>query len=326
MPPWSGVFGVSKRWPSERGLKVDLSSGITLVWLACSAEETSMGTDPPTGKERFDPMEVALGEWGRRASLRDGTSVLLRQIRPEDRDRLAEGLRRLSPASRYLRFHTDLEEFTDRQLDYLSQVDHVDHEAIIALDLDRPEVPGIGVARYIRDPHERHVAEAAVTVADEYQGQGAGTMLLGVLAVRARRHGVKVFRNYVLDRNQAMLNLFDELGATRELGSGGLWRVDLSLPERESDLPDSPAGKAFIAAAKQGARLASLFPPVWCQLPFGVIGRRSTDVGIEAELAALRGDLDRWLAEREQRELGWPVEGDQPQADSDGNDTDEDRG
>jgi RimJ/RimL family protein N-acetyltransferase len=297
----------------------------TLVWMVCSVRETPMARDPRPGLDQVDPVEVAPGEWGRRATLHDGTSVLLRQIRPEDRDRLAQGLRRLSPASRYLRFHTDIEALTDRQLDYLSQVDHIDHEAIIALDLDRPEVPGIGVARYIRDARERHVAEGAVTVADEYQGQGAGTMLMGVLAARARRHGVEVFRNYVLDRNQAMLDLFDELGATRELESSGLWRVDLSLPERESDLPDSPAGKAFIAAAKQGARLASLFPPVWCQLPFGVIGRWSTATGIGAELATLRGDLDQWLADREQRDLGWPVEADEQPAGHERHNTDDDR-
>jgi RimJ/RimL family protein N-acetyltransferase len=297
----------------------------TLVWMVCSVRETPMARDPRPELDQVDPLEVAPGEWGRRATLRDGTSVLLRQIRPEDRDRLAQGLRRLSPASRYLRFHTDIEALTDRQLDYLSQVDHIDHEAIIALDLDRPEVPGIGVARYIRDARERHVAEGAVTVADEYQGQGAGTMLMGVLAARARRHGVEVFRNYVLDRNQAMLDLFDELGATRELESSGLWRVDLSLPERESDLPDSPAGKAFIAAAKQGAQLASLFPPVWCQLPFGVISRSSTATGIEAELATLRGDLDPWLADREQRDLGWPVEADEHPAGHDRHNSDQPR-
>jgi len=283
-----------------------------------------MDKEPPPEVDRLDPLEVAPGEWGRRASLRDGTSVLLRQIRPEDRDRLAQGLRRLSPEARYLRFHTDIEELTDRQLGYLTRVDHVEHEAILALDLDRPEVPGVGVARYIRDARERHVAEAAVTVADEYQGQGAGTMLMGVLSTQARKHGVEVFRNYVLARNQVMLGLFDELGATRELESSGLWRVDLSLPRRESDLPDSPAGRAFMVAAKQGARLASLFPPVWCQLPFGVIGRRSTAAGIEAELSALRGDLDRWLADREQRDLGWPVEGGEQQAGNDGNNSDDD--
>ena len=283
-----------------------------------------MGKEPPSDVDRLDPLEVAPDEWGRRATLRDGTSVLLRQIRPEDRDRLARGLRRLSPETRYLRFHTDLEQLTDRQLDYLTRVDHVDHEAIIALDLDRPEVPGIGVARYIRDARERHVAEAAVTVADEYQGQGAGTMLMGVLSTRARKHGVEVFRNYVLAQNQTMLDLFDELGATRELESGGLWRVDLALPGRESDLPDSPAGRAFMAAAKQDLRLTKLFPPVWCQIPFGVLSGRSTAAGTDAELSALHEDLDQWLADREQRNLGWPVEGDEQQDGNDGNNSHDD--
>ena len=273
-----------------------------------------MGKEPPSDVDRLDPLEVAPDEWGRRATLRDGTSVLLRQIRPADRDRLAQGLRRLSPETRYLRFHTDLEQLTDRQLDYLTRVDHVDHEAIIALDLDRPEVPGIGVARYIRDARERHVAEAAVTVADEYQGQGAGTMLMGALSAQARKHGVEVFRNYVLARNQTMLDLFDELGATRELESGGLWRVDLSLPRRESDLPDSPAGRAFMAAAKRDLRLSNLFPPVWCQIPFGVLGGRSTAAGTDADLSALREDLDQWLADRERRNMGWPVENDEQQS------------
>ena len=253
-----------------------------------------------------DSTRALPGEWYRRTRLRDGTKVLLRPIRPTDRDRLAEGLRRLSPASRYLRFHTDIEEFTEEQLDYLTEVDHRDHEAIVAVDLDRPEVPGIGVARYIRDPIEREAAEAAVTVADEYQGQGAGTLLLGALSARARENGVRVFRNYVLASNQAMLDVFDQLGGVRSRETDGLWRVDLPLPERDDDLPDSAAGKAFMAAARDGFRLSSVFPPVW-----SLRRRRADDggpaEGIEAELASLRGDLDEWLSDREGRGVAWPV-------------------
>ncbi len=266
-----------------------------------------MGAGAEDGADQLGPFEVADGQWSRRVELRDGTPVLLRQIRPEDRVRLAEGLDRLSAPSRYLRFHTDLEELTDRQLDYLTRVDHVDHEAIVALDLDNTEVPGIGVARYIRDPHQRHVAEAAVTVADEYHGRGAGTLLLGVLATHARRHGVEVFRNYVLSTNTAMLEVFDNLGAERELETTGLWRVDLPLPEDEDDLPDSPAGRAFLTAARDGFRLSSLFPPIWCHLPFRVFSRGDDGDDIEDELASLRDELGPWLAERERRDPHWPA-------------------
>jgi RimJ/RimL family protein N-acetyltransferase len=267
-----------------------------------------MSQRPVTGGEQPDPLALAPGEWGRRTRLRDGTRVLLRQIRPADRDRLAEGLRRLSPASRLLRFHVDRDELTDGELDYLSQVDHLDHEAIVALDLDHPEMPGLGLARYIRDPYERHVAEAAVTVADDYQRRGVGTLLLGALAALARTHGVQVFRSYVLEQNQPMLRLLDQLGAFRELEAVGLWRVDLALPERDADLRDSPAGKAFLAAAKDGFRLAHLLHPVWCHIPSRATGGGSAATSIEDELAPLRDELDQWLAHREQRSAGWPAE------------------
>jgi GNAT superfamily N-acetyltransferase len=214
------------------------------------------------GAALADPYHVVGGGWSREVKLRDGTRVLLRQIRAEDRPLLVEGLERLSPASRYLRFHRVVEELTEKELDELTVIDHVDHEAIVALDRSRPDHPGFGVARYLREPYEPEVAEAAVTVLDEYHGQGAGTLLLGALASRALENGVRVFRNYVLDGNDAMLEVFDHLGATRELDAG-MWRVDLPLPEHEDDLPDSPAGRAFLAAARGRRRLSSLFPPIW---------------------------------------------------------------
>jgi RimJ/RimL family protein N-acetyltransferase len=251
-----------------------------------------------------DPFHVEDGAWHRELKLRDGSQVLLRQIRPDDRERLAEGLRRLSPASRYLRFHRVIDHLTDEQLDELTIVDHVDHEAIIALDRDRPDRPGVGVARYIREPYEPEVAEAAITVADEYQGQGAGTLLLGALAARARDNDVRVFRNYVMEGNHAMLEVFDHLGASRELEASGLWRVDLPLPEDERDLPDSAPGRAFLAAARGQRRLTSLFPPIWGRSrrrhhedPDRATGEEEDEETPEE----LRADLEDWLADRDHR-------------------------
>jgi RimJ/RimL family protein N-acetyltransferase len=268
--------------------------------------DPTMTTHTASDELRLDPATVVPGGWSRRTKLRDGTSVLLRQIRPEDARQLAAGLRELSPESRYLRFHQDLVELTAEQLTYLTDVDHVDHEAIVAIDLDRPGHPGIGVARFIRDPYERQVAEAAVTVADGYRGQGAATLLLGALSGRGRSEGIEVFRNYVLARNTAMLDVFEHLGATRELEADGLWRVDLPLPERASDLPDSAAGRAFLAAAKDRFRLLSLVRPVWRLLPFGVSSHdpllaRGDDEGDNADL-----ELASWLADRDHRSNEWP--------------------
>lgn len=266
-----------------------------------------------------DPTTPRPGEWVRRTELRDGTPVLLRQIRPEDRNRLAEGMRQLSPASRYLRFHEVLERLTEEQLDYLTDVDHNDHEAIVAIDTSKPEIPGIGVARYIRERREPTVAEAAVTVADDYQATGAGTLLLGALAARARDNDVEVFRNYVLAGNTQMLEVFDHLGADRQLETDGLWRVDLAVPEEEARLPDSPAGRAFVEIARGQRRLASLLPPIWSRFkrahcdaaPSSAPVDGANDVGSgpdtdpdadpDAEYENLRRELDDWLRDRDDR-------------------------
>ena len=264
---------------------------------------TRLATDP----DHLDAATVAPGGWQRRATLRDGTAVLLRQIRPQDRDRLAAGLRELSSASRFLRFHEDLTEFTPEQLTYLTEVDHIDHEAIVAIDLDRPEHPGIGVARFIRDPFERALAEAAVTVADRYHGQGAATLLLGALAARAREEDIQVFRHYVLARNEAMLEVLRHLGATCELEANGLWRVDLGLPKRASDLPDSPAGRAFVAGAKDHIRLSRLLRPALHLLAFAPEAFRPHHLEAWNEPEVRDDELARWLADREHRAAHWPA-------------------
>jgi RimJ/RimL family protein N-acetyltransferase len=298
------------------------------------------GADEPDGPEAGDERTAAAAadpdparplpdEWSRKVKLRDGSRVLLRQIRPQDRQRLVEGLRRLSPASRYLRFHSAVDHLSESQLDYLSKVDHVDHEAIVAIDLDRPDRPGVGVARYIRDVVEHDVAEAAITVADEYHGMGAGTILLGALAARARDNGVRVFRSYVLDGNPGMLEVFDHLGARRELETSGLWRVDLDVPEDEADVPRSPAGKAFMDAAREQRHLVSLVPPIWSRRKRRHGGHDADDAeaarddadgadadgadrdradgdrdendAAEREFRELASDLDDWLDAREDR-------------------------
>ncbi|MFU8839339.1 MAG: GNAT family N-acetyltransferase [Nitriliruptoraceae bacterium] len=258
--------------------------------------------------------EVQPGEWSLRTSLRDGREILLRSIRPADRERLVEGLKQLSPASRYLRFHAAIDRLSDSQLDYLTQVDHVDHEAIVALDLSDLTVPGVGVARYIREPYEPTVAEAAITVADAYHGQGAGTILLGALAQRARSNGIEVFRNYVLDGNHAMLEVFDHLGADRELEADGLWRVDLRVPEGDDDVPSSPAGRAFLEMARSDRVLASIMPPLWSRWRRRRRGQadeashpapeqpdKDLDELIDEELADSQRELDEWLRSRDDR-------------------------
>jgi hypothetical protein len=73
----------------------------------------------------------------------DGLTI--RPIAATDRDALAESFERLSPESRYLRFFSAISQLSSAQLDYLTDVDHHDHEALVAVDDATGDI--VGVAR-----------------------------------------------------------------------------------------------------------------------------------------------------------------------------------
>ena len=94
--------------------------------------------------------------------------MLVRAIAPEDRDELAAGFERLSPESRYRRFFGAMPRLSSRDLDRLTQVDHHDHEALVAVE--EASGRGVAVARFVRTQPDE--AEPAVVVADDWQRRG----------------------------------------------------------------------------------------------------------------------------------------------------------
>lgn len=226
------------------------------------------------------PEPLLPGGAGVEVRLRDGGRILIRAIRPDDRDELAEGMSKLSARSRFMRFHSHVDRLSEQQLDYLVDVDHDEHDALVALDGDDPDQPGVGVARYIRlrkDDPSGAIAEAAVTVADSHQGRGIGTQLLTQLERVAYARGVRTFRNYVLAENRAMLEVFRALDGEMTQESGSVWRIDVPVnaPSSEDDI--TPAG-SWLASS---GRLATADPPpawsfplLWLARQLGLLERR----------------------------------------------------
>jgi RimJ/RimL family protein N-acetyltransferase len=165
--------------------------------------------------------------WAER--LRDGEEILIRPIRPDDRDELAAGVRRLSPESRYRRFFTPTNELSASELSYLTEVDHHDHEALVAIEPASEH--GIGVARFVRSAGDPEVAEVAVAVADSWHNRGVATALLDRLTQRAREEGVKRFSAEILADNRPMLELIEDLGdvTLRHLDQGSV-AIEVQLP------------------------------------------------------------------------------------------------
>jgi GNAT superfamily N-acetyltransferase len=149
------------------------------------------------------------------------------------------GFDRLSPESRYRRFLAPVAELSESMVRYLNEIDHHNHEAMIALDERTGE--GIGVARYVRDPDHPDVAEVAVTVIDDWQGRGLGTLRLEVTSARARQEGIT-------RTNKEMMDIPQELDPVRivdrEVGT-----VEIEVPIPSDGL--APALRRLIRLAAQ---------------------------------------------------------------------------
>ncbi len=140
-------------------------------------------------------------------ALRDGSTVRVRPVRPDDRASIAGFLEDLSIESRYLRFFSasvNLEAESQRFVD----VDYRDRYAIVATH--GPEARVVGHAMYARTAPER--AEVAFTVADAMQGLGMGTLMVGHLAEHAADSGIHTFEAQVMPSNHLMIEVFREAG------------------------------------------------------------------------------------------------------------------
>ena len=147
---------------------------------------------------------------GERVRVRDGSEIIIRAVTAEDKALLLAGWERLGEASRYRRFMAAKRNLSVAELAYFTEVDHVCHEAIGAID---PATgAGAGIARWIRPEPGSDTAEVAIVIADEWQGRGVGAALLSALAERARTAGITEFTASQLSDNRAMLTLFEHIG------------------------------------------------------------------------------------------------------------------
>ena len=174
--------------------------------------------------------------------------MTVRQLRAEDAPALAAFVERLSALSRYRRFHSALPRLTEQMISYLTDIDHQDHEALVAVP---PGVGGtiVGGARFIRDPAHPDAAEVAVVVADSWQRRGMGTLLLRRLARRAGEVGIHSVTGDILAENHPTMKLARRLGARSMDNHGSTVTTRMDIADWAVD--DRDAGsplRALIAA------------------------------------------------------------------------------
>src|SRR5256884_8407722 len=218
---------------------------------------------PPQGGSR-NPLALAMGRfnvtalqhYATDALLRDGGSIHIRALRPDDKQRLLELFERLSSRSVYFRFFQTKQRLTDEELRYFTELDFTRDVALVATLQEGQEEHIIGVGRYFRinqDGQPTTHAEVAFTVADAHQGRGVGTLLLEHLAAIARMQGIGTFEAYVLGENNRMLQVFDASGFTvqRSLDSGVF---HISFPTAETPQVRAASAERERVAAAQSLR------------------------------------------------------------------------
>ena len=192
-------------------------------------------------------------------TLRDGSTVTIRPIEPDDGPRIREIWDAMSAESRRRRFLSPANEVSDEEIQYLVDVDHKRHEALLALD---EAGRAVGVARFVRTPGDRTSAEVAVVVVDDWHRRGLGTLLLDLLTERARELEIERYTAIVSKDNEVVLRALQQAGAEHK-GITEEGEVEFSIPLPEEGIAGGPAATLRAAAeapfeflAAVGRRLA----------------------------------------------------------------------
>ena len=152
--------------------------------------------------------------------LRDGRSVVIRALKPEDRSAMLSAVGRVSAQSLYRRFFGPKRGFSETEVDFFVNVDFVKHVALVASVEESGKETVIGAGRYIVT--EPGSAEVAFAVVDEYQGKGIGTALLRHLELIARERRLERLVAEVLPENAPMLAMFDKCGFVAKRSRGAV--------------------------------------------------------------------------------------------------------
>jgi RimJ/RimL family protein N-acetyltransferase len=144
--------------------------------------------------------------------LRNGATLQIRALRPNDRAEMLAAVGRLSKEALYRRFFAPKRGFSEREIDFFLNVDFIGHVALAAELSEGGRSVIVGGARYIVS--RPGCAEVAFAIDDAHQRLGIATQLIRHLIEIARAAGLKEFVAEVLAENLPMLKVFTRCGLT----------------------------------------------------------------------------------------------------------------
>ena len=183
--------------------------------------------------------------------LKDGTELMLRPVLPGDSERSDHPSVEFSSETLYRRFMSARAP-SPVLMDYLFQVDYVDHFVWVLVDgVDGPVVADV---RFVRDVNDASVAEIAFIVADDYQGRGIGGLLMDALTIAAQSGGVRRFTARLLADNLRMRAILDRFGAEWLHDEPGVVTTEFDVPSLNELSIDSTTAAEILAVTRQVVR------------------------------------------------------------------------
>jgi acetyl coenzyme A synthetase (ADP forming)-like protein len=245
-------------------------------------------------------------------ALRDGTTLHVRPVRPDDELRLRDFLERLSPEDRVMRFFSAGTNVAAAARD-AADVDYEDRYGIVAVGGDGETVLAHGC--FVRTSGRE--AEVAFAVDGSLRGEGVATAMLAHLADAAREAGIDRITAVVLPQNRAMLDVFRESGLHPEV------RVDhgdvqVSMPvvmDAEAweryDRRDAEAARAAVSHVLRPSSVAVVGASDRPGSVGGAVLRNLIDAGFTGRIHPVNrrgGTIAGLPAARTPQEIGEPIE------------------
>ena len=207
---------------SIRGLPTDLPLFVHL------AAALHMPTITRSERRWAQRMMVKSADYPGVEHLRDGGTIQIRALRPDDQEGMLAAIARTSPQSLQRRFFVSKRGFSEKEVSFFMGIDFSNHVALVAqIDEDGQAVIAGGGRYIVVQPGQ---AELAFVVVDAYQRKGIGTALMRHLLAIARETGLKELTAEVLAENAAMLKVFSKFGFhTRSGGDPQVKHLTLQL-------------------------------------------------------------------------------------------------
>ena len=158
--------------------------------------------------------DTAPATFSQPAQMRDGTPVLIRSVRHDDRQRIIEAFSKLEPQTIYTRFFSAKRELSEADLGRIDASDFVQAVALVATIGEGGDEIIIGGGAYtvLDRPGEPVTAELSFTIEEDYHAQGLSSLFMRLLAQIGRERGIRRFEAEVLAGNTPMLKVFQRSG------------------------------------------------------------------------------------------------------------------